>query len=381
MEGKYVGNASVGGGDGQKEKLTGVSNNGGSLGEEDITKLYEFDREKGTYVYKSEDGTRYEWSVEKNAWFPSVDEYTIASYQVNYGLHSYVNEDATQKAKEEKQKLLREKDAKKKMGEKSKNGSDWKEVTPENNPNVYVENLPLDITEEEFVEFMKKAGIIKQEEDSEKFKIKLYKDENGTLKGDGLCSYLKPASVELALQILDGTEIRKGFYVKLSRAVFKPKDNYLKKGVKRKPEKGVGGAKKKGQKRLLGWAEESGTLSKRKRAVVIMQNLFEPKEFVEDPKSLDEIKEDVEEECSRFGIVKKCFVFDKNEKGVVSVQYETVEGAERCIKVMNGRFFGGRKVEAFHWDGKTRYSNDEDEKLKEKRLGEWEKWLEETEQE
>lgn len=39
-------------------------------------------------------------------------------------------------------------------------------------------------------------------------KIKLYRTPNGDLKGDGRCCYLKTASVSLALQVLDGSEIR-----------------------------------------------------------------------------------------------------------------------------------------------------------------------------
>lgn len=36
------------------------------------------------------------------------------------------------------------------------------------------------------------------------------RDEDGTGKGDGLVTYLKPPSVDLAVQILDGTALRDG---------------------------------------------------------------------------------------------------------------------------------------------------------------------------
>ena len=36
------------------------------------------------------------------------------------------------------------------------------------------------------------------------------RDEDGTGKGDGLVTYLKAPSVDLALQILDGTALRDG---------------------------------------------------------------------------------------------------------------------------------------------------------------------------
>lgn len=39
-------------------------------------------------------------------------------------------------------------------------------------------------------------------------KVKLYRDSDGELKGDGLCCYLKIESVQLALNLLDESEIR-----------------------------------------------------------------------------------------------------------------------------------------------------------------------------
>ena len=39
-------------------------------------------------------------------------------------------------------------------------------------------------------------------------KIKLYYDVNGQPKGDGLCCYLKVESVQLAIDLLDESEVR-----------------------------------------------------------------------------------------------------------------------------------------------------------------------------
>ena len=51
-------------------------------------------------------------------------------------------------------------------------------------------------------------------------KLKLYRDINGVLKGDGLCCYLKVESVQLALQILDGSDFR-GHRVNVERVCLK----------------------------------------------------------------------------------------------------------------------------------------------------------------
>jgi HIV Tat-specific factor 1 len=60
------------------------------------------------------------------------------------------------------------------------------------NTKVYVSNLPLDITEQEFVDVMQKCGLVMKDAETGRMKIKLY-TEPGTnqIKGDGLCSYIK----------------------------------------------------------------------------------------------------------------------------------------------------------------------------------------------
>lgn len=51
--------------------------------------------------------------------------------------------------------------------------------------------LPPDISTEEFVQLMSKCGIVMRDPVTEEYKVKLYKDREGNLKGDGLCCYLK----------------------------------------------------------------------------------------------------------------------------------------------------------------------------------------------
>lgn len=51
--------------------------------------------------------------------------------------------------------------------------------------------LPPDISTEEFVQLMSKCGIVMRDPVTEEYKVKLYKDKEGNLKGDGLCCYLK----------------------------------------------------------------------------------------------------------------------------------------------------------------------------------------------
>jgi HIV Tat-specific factor 1 len=67
----------------------------------------------------------------------------------------------------------------------------WFEVPPEQNTKVYVSNLPNDTTEDEFGELMAKCGLIMKDLKTGKLKIKLYRDSEGKIKGDGLCHFIK----------------------------------------------------------------------------------------------------------------------------------------------------------------------------------------------
>ena len=117
---------------------------------------------------------------------------------------------------------------------------------------VYVSGLPFDITDEEYLEYMKKAGMIKEDDDG-KPKIKLYRDQAGHPKGDGKCCYLKDASIDIALNILDGAEIRPGHKVKVEKAKFEQKgDNYVAWKPKKKKKAKNTGPK---QDSSLGWED------------------------------------------------------------------------------------------------------------------------------
>ena len=101
----------------------------------------------------------------------------------------------------------------------------WFHVEEDRNTNVYVSGLPPDITVDEFIQLMSKFVIIMRDPQTEEFKVKLYKDNQGNLKGDGLCCYLKRESVDLALKLLDEDEIR-GYKLHVEVAKFQLKGEY-----------------------------------------------------------------------------------------------------------------------------------------------------------
>lgn len=252
-----------------------------------------FDGENHTYT-DPKDNTVYIWDREKNAWFPKVDEDFMARYQMSYGFvdNTTKEEPPTEEKKPEKRKASE---------------PSWFEMDDQHNTKVYVSNLPPEITEQEFIDFMQKCGLIQKDIKTNKFKIKLYREPDGTLKGDALCDYIKIESVDLTLKVLDGYDI-KGKKVKIQRAKFQMKGDYnpaLKPKKKRKKEKEQ---EKKVQQKLLDWRPDKlrGEREKHERTVVI-KNLFDPVIFDENVELILEYTEDIRSEAQKCGAVRKVY--------------------------------------------------------------------------
>lgn len=71
-------------------------------------------------------------------------------------------------------------------------------------------HLPRDVTAQEVSDVFSRCGVIAEEIDRGKPRIKLYTDESGNFKGDALIVYFRAESVDLAIQMLDDTDFRLG---------------------------------------------------------------------------------------------------------------------------------------------------------------------------
>lgn len=78
------------------------------------------------------------------------------------------------------------------------------------NTAVYVTSVPLDATFEEIRDTFSKCGVIAEEIDSGRERVKMYTDEKGNFKGEVLVVYFRPESVNLAIQMLDDSDFRLG---------------------------------------------------------------------------------------------------------------------------------------------------------------------------
>lgn len=99
-----------------------------------------------------------------------------------------------------------------------------------------------------------------------------------------------------------------------------------------------------------------GVSKRRAVRIVVLENMFDPAESNTDPCFFQDLETDLLEEGKKCGPIDKITVFSQHPKGVVIVKFATSFAAQECVRIMDGRFFGGKKLRCMFWDGVTNYS-------------------------
>ncbi len=245
---------------------------------------------------------------------------------------------------------------------------------------VYITNLPSDTTLEEIEDAFGKLGTIGENLITGEKKIKLYRNEENQFKGDALVVYLKPESVDLAIEMLDGIQWRplSKETIHVEKADFSHKESDSKAHNKDLTEEQKQVIKKRLQRlksRSDDWKDDIQVEYERRQAeerfkhFVVLKNVFDLKTSEDD---LFEIKQDIREGCEEIGSVTNVVLYDLEPEGIVSVRFSSKDDAARCAQEMNGRYFDGKKLEAFIYDGKSKYRRKEVSKEDQSdRFGTW----------
>lgn len=240
-------------------------------------------------------------------------------------------------------------------GHTAKRANSTKPSKSQSNTAIYVTGLPKNTNVDEVHAYFSKFGVIAEsaetkgakqrtlDEDGEFVlhkigppRITLYKDSDGTLKGDALIVFLDSRSVINAVEFGDGADFREGSNKGVAIIQVDVADSTYKK---------TNDLDEEARKELM----QKASRAKVNPKLVVLDRMFTIYELKEDPNLHDEIIEDTKEHFESVltkSKVKKITIYDREQSGIITVLFESAQSAKDCIQRFNGASFGGRTVTA-----------------------------------
>ncbi|KAG7385199.1 HIV Tat-specific factor 1 [Phytophthora pseudosyringae] len=245
------------------------------------------------------------------------------------------------------------------LGSPAASGSSAKRSTPasggsKGNSSVYVTGLTTYMACRQLEGVCNKLGKVRR--------IKFYKDERGGLKGDAVVTYSSRATMLKAVDRLirvsylatqlNHFEVKPGVIITAMEATFSSK-----KPIGKEESKENAGAAQVGAQATKDLQTPSGvaTATPPKIAAadepphldlpsrsIILKHVWDPLEG-SDAAFVDELEQDMRSECGKHGAVDHVQIV---ADGSAIVRFGGINAAIACLKVMNGRWFAGRQIEA-----------------------------------
>ncbi|KIR58226.1 HIV Tat-specific factor 1 [Cryptococcus bacillisporus CA1873] len=355
-----------------------------------------FDQVSGKWQYEDDDGTEHEWNG--TAWIPIIDDELVKAQQAAYSVPG-VDESTPSNAaiaREERRNKKRKKGEKDYTSNTSNAPAAHVTSKPAPGPSVpkktgvWVTNLPPNTTVQKLADVFSKAGVLHIDDEGSP-RIKMYYDDEGNFKGEAWVVYFKEGSVDLAITLLDDTELELGagyppMRVKIAE-YFKEKHR-MSKRMKTLQSKITWRSDDESDDAAAPLGGAPAPTNNRFARVVVLKGMFVLEDLEKDPALLLELKEEVREEAETLGQVTSVILYDKEEDGVMTIKFKEPVSAQACVAKMNNRYFDGRVIYAGLYNGKERFKKsggrtfDEDGDQEEKeRLDNFAHWLVEGEDE
>lgn len=271
------------------------------------------------------------------------------------------------------------------------------------NTAIFITGLPDDTTVPELEEAFVKYGVIMDDLFTGKRRIKLYEDDNGVFKGEALIVYLREESAKLAVDLMDESQFRLDAPIHVEMAKFEdstPSEATAgavvgteeKSGKKPAVDKKVWKQHMREMHKKLEWTandklspEEEAQLHAELRRrekharIVVLRGMFTASQVAHDAGLVMELKEDLLAETERLGDVTAVRVLPDLQ--LCTVKFAEKESAAACVRIFNGRYYDGRRIAAFLYDGsfslrEGRKGEGEEEEQTAERLEKFAEWLE-----